>query len=122
MDVKLEGAELSTLLHTALLQALGEKGREMIVQNAVTYLTTRRNEGYGRGSGSPLEEMMQTAARDVARKFIEEMVANDQAFRAKMQSVFAEAAERAFSKENRAGMVESLAGAMVATMWKSDHR
>lgn len=115
VKVEMGKEQLDALLHVAFVQALGDKGREAIITAAVKHLTTAPQSTYG-NSQSPLVDMLGHAARDVARKHLEEKLASDPEFIGEVERLYTDAFKRVFGADKREQTVTALADAMMKAL------
>ncbi len=106
MDLKVEGSDLQRLLEAAVMQALGEAGRDALTKHVVQYLTTPV-DGYGR-KASPLLLALQNAAASVAEKHVREKMTSDPEFIAAIDSLYVEAFKKFNSAETREKTIERM--------------
>lgn len=110
MDLKIEGEQLTKLIEGAVMQALGEAGREAIVKQVVKHLTTApESTGYGSRPPSPLVRALNDAAERVAHKFLTDKLANDAEFTAAVEGLYLEAFKRFNGAESREKIVTRMA-------------
>lgn len=101
MDLKISDEQLSSYLEAAVLTALGDNAKEMIVKHAIRYLTTPATGYSGRKEPSPLLLAVNTAAIRIAEKLVEERLTTDQAFKQQLDEVFAEALVQTFADKEK---------------------
>jgi len=111
MDVKVEKDTLNAALQEAVLRALGENGRELIIREAVAYLTKEEDRGtYGGGKQpSKLRQAMEDAADKIARVVFKEKLENDSEFRSHVEKLYEDATKKFFNAETREKLVDKLA-------------
>jgi hypothetical protein len=68
-EIKLEGEDLQMVLDAAIMQALGETGKELLIKEVVRYLTTPSGSGIG-SKTSPLMQALHHAAQNAAMVYI----------------------------------------------------
>lgn len=115
MKLDVDGTQLEALLHSAIVESLGDKGREAIIREAVAHLTTApaSSSGYDRDKRpSPLMSSLHAAARAVAEKHIATKLTEDKAFIEQVEALYVDAARRMFDVENREKLATKLATAM----------
>jgi len=92
MDLKVGESDLKKLLDVAIIQALGDTGREALVKEVVRYLSTPgEKSGFGREPPSPLMRALQETAESAGRRYFLDKIQNDPAFGAALEQVYAEA-------------------------------
>ena len=101
-------AALQVKLQEAIVVALGEKGREKIIAEAVTYLTKPLKDYRYDQPVSPLMAMVFDGAREVAKAYIEKQFATDTALAKQVEDIYAEAMKKMFGVENREKLVDLL--------------
>jgi hypothetical protein len=112
-SIQLSDEELKQAMHAAILKALGETGREAIIKHAIDYLTTAPRDAI-----SPVLRIVREAARDIAEATLKERLANDTAFVAQVQQLYADATAKLFAAETRDKLVERLSGMMADALTK----
>ncbi len=110
MDLKIDGTQLETVIHTALLQSLGAAGQEALVKEVVKYLTTRpQNFGYGREQPCPLMDALHRASEAAAQKFFNKKLESDPAFVKALEGLYLDAFKKFNSSETREKTVTRMA-------------
>lgn len=112
VSVKLKDDVLEAAMRKTILAALDDIGREAIVREVVKHLVTDTSGNYGERHPSPLRKIMYDAAGAVARALITDQLNNDPEFQAKVKEIYAQAAEKFFSVENRPKLIEKIARGM----------
>lgn len=107
MELKVEGSQLEQIINAAVFQALGETGKEALMQEVVRYLTTT-NGRYGETS-SPLLNALRNAAQGAATRFFAEQIENDAEFRASIEGLYKDAVAKFLNQESREKVVERMA-------------
>jgi len=110
MDLKISDEQLSSYLEAAVLTALGDNAKELIVQHAVRYLTTPAIDYSGRKGVSPLLQAVNSASTRLAEKLVEERLSTDQTFQQQLDDVFASAVAATFA--DKAKLVERISNAL----------
>lgn len=112
MELKLDKEQMDKVLHEAILQTIGESGRELIIKQAVEYLT-KETDGYGGRKGpSPLRSAMNESAREVAKAIVKEQLENDDEFHQKVIELLSDAVKEFFSEGMREKVVGRITNAM----------
>ena len=119
VDIKISEDQLSAYLHEAVMKALGEDAKALIVSQAVTYLTKPDDSGYGRAKTSPLMAAMHAAAYKAAEKVVTEQIENDTAFRAQLDTLYKEALDKVFAKKD--DIVERMATSLRKVLTGSEY-
>lgn len=96
MDLKLSDTQLNEMLQVAVIQALGDDAKALIIEQAIGYLMKPQKDYRGQETVSPLLEAVQRATRNLAEKIVEERLAADQDFRVRLDEVFHLAVEKTF--------------------------
>lgn len=109
MEVKLDDEQTNKLLQAAMLAALGEHGQAAIVDKFLKYLTTKPST-LGQ---TPLDEMFQFQAHQIARKIVEDKFANDPEFIKAIEDVFALAVKKFLNVETKEALADKMASKMV---------
>jgi hypothetical protein len=112
MDIKVDPGTLDAALHEAVLRALGENGRELIIREAVAHLVKEESNTYGSKQPSKLRQAMWQAADDIARSVFKKKLEEDAEFRAQVEKLYEDATKRFFNVEHREKFVEKLAEKM----------
>lgn len=112
MDLKIEGTDLQKLIEGAVVQALGETGRDALVKHVVQYLTTARS-GYT-DKTSPLLEALHLASTQAANKYFRDKIESDPAFVAALEALYADAVKRFLDSDKREKTVERMADRLSA--------
>lgn len=107
---------MNALVLTAMMNALDQKAREELLQKALLYIITQRDDPhrYGQKQDSPLEQAFKFAVERIARDIIDDMVKNDESIRARIKALCAQAAEKLFinADEISSAMARSMADAI----------
>jgi hypothetical protein len=109
MDLKVDTNEMRELIGEALLRAIDEKSREALIAAAIRSLLERDGSSYDRRS--PIERAFAFAAQSIAQKTAEQMLGENDEFKAALEGMVAEAASKVIG-EGRAQMVENIARAI----------
>jgi hypothetical protein len=113
MDVKVEKSTLDAALQEAVLRALGENGRELIIREAIAYLTKEEDRGYGSSKQpSKLRMAMETAAEKIAHAVFTEKLESDPEFKRQVALLYEDACKKFFNVETREKLVDKLADKM----------
>ncbi len=113
MDIKIGEDQLSAYLHEAVVKALGEDSKALIISQVVSYLTTKpQSSSYDRTPSSPLMQAMNTAAMRVADKYIVDKMENDPDFKKQLDDLMKSAIEQVFVRK------EDIAARMAEAMRK----
>jgi len=116
MEVKLNDDQLNQAMQSAILAAIGDTGREQIIKSAIEHLT-KKSDGYnGRSNPSPLEQIMQNSAENIARAVMASKFENDAEFKQQIESMYSEAFQRVFTGEGRDKVVERMASKMAEVL------
>lgn len=99
---------LKEALHTKIVEALGQAGRDRIINEAVGYLTRPENNHRYDKPVSPLMGMVYQCARDVAEAYIKTQFEGDTELARQVQAIYAEAMQKLFGVEAREKLVEKL--------------
>lgn len=114
LKVELNDEQLTTVLHTALLQAVSDKGKEVLLESVVKHLTTVR-DGYGNRHTSPLQDALNLAADQFATQHFRELLANDERIVAVVKDLY----EQAYQKLLDEKVKEQVSNAMTSTLIKA---
>jgi hypothetical protein len=107
MDLKIEGPDLQKLLESAVVQALGEAGREALVKECVKYLTTP--QGSYRDQKSPLLQALHAAAGEATKRYVTAKMANDPELISMIDSLYVDAFKRFNDAEVRSKLIDRMA-------------
>lgn len=100
MEFKLEGQDLKDILHKAVIDALGETGKEALLKEVVQYLTTER-QAYDRAPKvSPLLQALHDAATGAARDYFTKRIEIDNEFAETLERLYLESVKKFTSVEN----------------------
>ena len=80
MNVELKDEQLTEVMQTALIQALGEKGKEILLQSVVKHLTTPQQSYSGAIRVTPIQEALNLAANQFASRYFLETMEKDTRF------------------------------------------
>jgi hypothetical protein len=111
MELKVEGSDLQKLIEGAVVQALGESGKDALVKEVVRHLTTppQRN-GYGSGQRpSPLMEALHGAAAQAASAYFRAKVEKDPAFVDALEQLYTDAVKKFLDTDTRAKTIDKMA-------------
>ncbi|MFA5436847.1 MAG: hypothetical protein WC372_12485 [Candidatus Neomarinimicrobiota bacterium] len=114
LKVELNDEQLTTVLHTALLQAVSDKGKEVLLESVVKHLTTVR-DGYGNRRTSPLQDALNLAADQFATQHFRALLANDERIVAVVKDLY----EQAYQKLLDEKVKEQVSNAMTSTLIKA---
>ena len=118
MQLNLSEENLKTALEVAFLNAIGENGKELILKEVVTLLTKPQSDSYYGKKSSMLTDIMYGAARDIAKKLLENKLENDEEFKTAVISVYAEAFQKVFVGEGRERLVTKISDGIYSIMSK----
>lgn len=108
----IRGEQLDQLLHKAIIDALGDEGRDLLIKETVAYLTTKETGGYGPGR-TPLIRALHVAASSAATRFAQEKIENDPEFQAMLRGVFERAVEQFMQPKVQTKLVDAISSALV---------
>lgn len=111
-EIKLDDEQLNEALKAAILVAIGSAGREQIIKEAISHLTTRERGAYGASQKSPLDQIIHEAARKIASALLSEKLAADPIFIENLGAIYSDALKKLFNVENREKLVERMADVM----------
>lgn len=114
LKVELNDEQLTTVLHTALLRAIGDKGKEVLLESVVKHLTTVR-DSYGNRHTSPLQDALNLAADQFATQHFRELLANDERIVAVVKDLY----EQAYQKLLDEKVKEQIGSAMTSVLTKA---
>jgi hypothetical protein len=112
MDLKIDEAAVKEVVAKAIMDQLGEAGRERLVTTALEHLLASPKDGFGRPSYSPLQIAFDQAAQTAAAKIIREEVAESPEFIAKVKEKVGEA----IAKMDDVNYTDNLAQALAQVM------
>lgn len=114
LNLKLNGENLETVLHAAVLQALGDPAKQAIIDDVVKYLVTDgpTSSYSNQKQPSPLKAAVYRAAQSIATKLIEDQLVNDPEFVGQVTELYREAWQKLFKGDAREKLVEKISNAM----------
>lgn len=119
MEVKVEGTALDGIIQKALLDALGDVGKEALVKHVMDYLTKPQERGYGNKKISPLMEALDDQTREAAQKFFRERMENDTELLAQFEAIYVEAVQKFNQPDVKKKLTDKIAE-RVAAAFNSD--
>ncbi len=115
VDIKITDDHLSKFLEAAVINALGDSQKDLIIKEVVDHLVRKPPSGsYGHQSPSPLMAAVYTAADRLAVKIVSEKLENDEDFKAKLDDVLKAALVKVFAEKDN--LASKMADAMVTAM------
>lgn len=122
MKLDVSDEQMRTIVSGAILAHLAPEGRDEILRSAVVELMTTRDEGYGARARrvSKLQLAFENAVLTVAQDVAREMLTQDEALRAKIRGLMAEAWARAFDKEREATLTRVSEALVRAMTWEQE--
>lgn len=123
MNLNLTEKDLNEVLSAAILELLSPDKREELVKEAVKALITSAGPPPNAYSSQPTPSLIQRAvadaARKVAEKLVEEQLASDEQFKARVRQLVIEAYDAVFNDEvARAKIVAGLGEALQTALMK----
>lgn len=112
MEIKLSEEMMRELVGEALLKAITEEQRTVLVQGAIRELLSPKRDGYSGRSSTPLQDAFNRAIYDVAHKLVAEKLTADPEVQAKVGALVSEAFVRAFEADRREDLVSKIARAI----------
>lgn len=112
LNVELKDEQLTEVMQTALIQALGDKGKEVLLQSVVKYLTTPQQSYSGSTRATPIQEALNLAANQFASKYFLEKMETDTRFTDLIKDLYEEAYQNLLNKENKEKIVEAMSRAL----------
>jgi len=112
--INLEQMGLHSVISAAILAALDQQSRELLIKGALEHLLTP-GAGYSGKQASPLEDAFKHALNRLAFQLAEETLANDAAVKDKIQGLLSEAMETVFVT-NREKTVTKIAESITEAM------
>ena len=95
--IDLSDEQLHGIVSEAILQAIGEKQRDAILQEAVRELLTKKKVGVYGDYTTPIQEAFNLAVAGVAREAAREMLDTDEDIRTQVRALLKEVVERVFT-------------------------
>ena len=108
--IDLSDEQLHDIVSEAILQAIDEKQRDAILQEAVRGLLERKKSGVYGDYVTPIQEAFNLAVEGVARNAAREMMDSDEEIKAKVRSLLKDVLEKIFG-EQREKAIDALAEA-----------
>lgn len=103
--------QLSVIVAKSIMDGLTPEVREKLISDAVSnFLTRGVSDRYG--SVTHLQDLFNQAVIRVGTKLVEETLAQDEGFTAKIEAVLQEAISKAFADESRAKLVSNISTAI----------
>jgi hypothetical protein len=115
-ELKLSDEQVNAALQAAILAAIGDIGRERIIKEAVSYLLA--SDTRFKGQPSPLMEIVQNAAREIAKNILTDKLASDETFTTEVHRLYEDAVKKMFDVSTREKLVERLANKMAEGLEK----
>ena len=112
-NLNIDNEQINKLLEKAVLDTLGEAGREAIIKECIAYLTENKHSTYSGKVSSPIKDALFSACDRVAKSVIDEKLKNDPEFLALIEGVYLEAMQQAFGPDHRQKMVDKLSNTFV---------
>jgi len=106
MKIELTDEQLTGLVSVAILQAIDQGQRDVLIKEALQYLLSPKSDGYGRAR-SPLQEAFDLAVETTCRQMVLEMFREDANIRETLQALIIEGYHRALA--DREPLVNSIA-------------
>jgi hypothetical protein len=114
MRVDLPEELIKKVAAEAILTAINQEQRDTLIRNAVAYLLTPDDKGYGRRE-SPITSAFNDGIRAVASRLAVEMFEKDETVKNRINELLTEALEKMMG-ENRAKTVDRIASALTEGM------
>lgn len=109
MDLRVNDDAMKSLVAKAIVDSLTPETREKLIGDAVTQtLTKPEQSGSYSEKRSPLQRAFDYAVSAEAERYAREHLANDGAFKAQVEALFADVAKKLF-EDNRDDLVSSIA-------------
>jgi hypothetical protein len=116
MEIKLTDEQLHGLVSEAILRALDENQRNILIQNAIAVLLAPKKDSYGYKITTPLQDAFNNAIAVVSQRIASETMLNDENVKAKMRGLLDEAMDRVFDKD-REKHVQRVADSISSAMY-----
>lgn len=119
MDLRVNDDAMKSLVAKAIVDSLTPEMREKLIGDAVTQTLTKpeQTSGYGRSTRSPLQIAFDHAVTNEAERYAREHLANDGAFKAQIEALFADVAKNLF-ESNRDDLISSIASTIRSALAK----
>lgn len=111
MELKLEGSQLDQMIQAAVMQALGDVGKEALMKEVVRYLTQpdRERTYGGQQPASPLTHALRNAAGVAAMRHFTKLLEEDKDFVNQLEALYTDAVKKYLGQENREKIVDAMA-------------
>lgn len=106
MEIKMN---FNQALQAAIMTAIGSEGQELIIKQAVDYLT--RPSEYG-NKHTPLQNVFFSVADKIAEAVFKDKLENDPAFVAQVESLYVDAIKQVIGTDTRQKTVDKIADAI----------
>ena len=102
MDLKIGGEDFQALVSKSIVDSLTPETRHKLITDAIQKTLTPPESGSGYGSKprrSPLQQAFDNAVESYASRYAVEALSNDQAFKTKIEALFADIAKKLFDDQ-----------------------
>ena len=121
MKIELENINMQELFSAALLQAMSEEQRGILIKDAIQFLMTPKDGGSFYGSKiTPLQEAFRVAIRDVAQKDIADYLTTDVKVKEAIMGLIKDAVEKMVN-DNRQQTVNTLCEKIIEGLYKDKY-
>jgi hypothetical protein len=118
VDLRVDDAAMKALVAKSIVDSLTPETREKLITEAVRMtLATPEGSGYG-SKRSPLQQAFDWAVAEQARKYANEVIAEDTNFKEQLRKLFEDVSRKIFENEQREQMVTNIANVIVGALTK----
>jgi hypothetical protein len=118
LKLQLTDDNLKAIMSEAIMTALTEEQRAVLIKGALQYLLTAPpSSGYNsRPPTTPIQDAFNEAVRKVAFKVCEEAVSADGELKRQIDTLVADVAKRAFAEDRREKLITKMADAVTSAL------
>lgn len=114
MEIKLDSEAMQNAVSAAVLSAITNEQRDILMKGALAYLMNKSNSN-SYNSPTILQDAFNQAIRESARKLADELIAKDESVQERLKTLFAESMETVFVTK-REDVVSKMADAFIKSM------
>lgn len=116
-DLRVDDEAMKALIAKSIIDNLTPEYQEKLLSNAVTYLLTKNPDGYSRRA--PIQQAFDDAVVRVSEQYARDLLANDEAFQAKIKQLFADVSEKLFLADKREELISNICSLITHALHKS---
>lgn len=120
MDLRVDDAAMKSLVAKSIVDSLTPEMREKLIADSVVATLTRPPDDGNRygPKRSPLQQAFDSAVCHEAMRYANQLLSEDAAFKAHLQSLFADVAAKLFAGETRDELVNAIADTIRSALTK----